>query len=93
MANTKQSRKRILQSEKRRLVNISRLSRIRTFIRKVDDAVKAKTQDVALEALRVAQIEIMKGGSKGTIHKRTASRWVSRLAHRVKKAFSLYAAA
>lgn len=84
MANTPQSKKRARQSETRYAVNKARRSRIRTFIRKVEEAITTGDFSAATEALRVAQPEIMRGVTKGVAHKNTASRKVSRLAGRVK---------
>lgn len=86
MANIKSARKRILQIEKRTAVNSARRRRIRTFIRKVVEAVKAEKIDEAKIALRNAQSEIMRGVTKGVLHKNTGARKVSRLAAMVKKA-------
>ena len=85
MANTKQSTKRAKQSLNRQAVNAARISRIRTFIRRVRDSLKAGDAAAALQNLRAAEPEIMRGASKGVLHKRTASRYVSRLAQAVKK--------
>ena len=85
MANTKQSTKRIGQTLKRQAVNGARMSRIRTFIRRVRDALKAGDAAAATASFRDAEPEIMRGVSKGVLHKRTASRYVSRLAQAVKK--------
>lgn len=84
MANTLQSKKRIRRNERRAVVNKARVSRIRTFIRKVEEALEAGDQAVALEALKAAQPEIMRGVTKGVLHKNTASRKISRLAKSVK---------
>ncbi|EBA08588.1 30S ribosomal protein S20 [Sagittula stellata] len=84
MANTPQSKKRARQSEKRFAVNKARRSRIRTFIRKVEEAIASGDQAAAQEALKVAQPELMRGVTKGVFHKNTASRKMSRLAARVK---------
>ena len=84
MANTDQSKKRARQSEARYAVNKARRSRIRTFLRKVEEAIAGGDAAVAAEALRVAQPELMRGVTKGVVHKNTASRKVSRLAARVK---------
>ncbi|MEL6198491.1 MAG: 30S ribosomal protein S20 [Pseudomonadota bacterium] len=85
MANSPQARKRVRQIEKRTLVNTMRRSRMRTFIRKVEEAIAAGDQSQALEALKTAQPEIMRGASKGIIHRNTASRKVSRLHQRIAK--------
>lgn len=84
MANTPSSKKRVLQIEKRTAVNTARRSRIRTFIRHVEEAIRSGDADAAREALRAAQPEIMRGSAKGVMHANTASRKVSRLSHRVK---------
>lgn len=85
MANTPSARKRIRQTERRTLVNKARRSRIRTFLRKVEEAIAGGDPAVAAAALRDAQPEIMRGVTKGVLHKNTASRKVSRLAQRVKR--------
>ena len=85
MANTPQARKRVRQLARRTTVNKSRRSRIRTFIRKVEEAIATGDQAQALAALRTAQPEIMRGASKGVFHKNTASRTVSRLHQRIAK--------
>ncbi|MEM9725016.1 MAG: 30S ribosomal protein S20 [Pseudomonadota bacterium] len=83
MANSPQAKKRIRQSEKRTAVNTARRSRIRTFIRKVEEAIASGDSEQAKTALREAQPEIVRGVSKGVLHRNTASRKVSRLAKRV----------
>jgi len=84
MANNPGARKRIRQTERRTAVNKARRSRIRTFIRKVEEAIASGDQDKAASALRQAQPEIMRGVTKGVLHRNTASRKVSRLSRRVK---------
>ena len=84
MANTEQSKKRARQSEARYAVNKSRRSRIRTFLRKVEEAIASGDAAVAREALQSAQPELMRGVTKGVVHKNTASRKISRLSARVK---------
>jgi len=84
MANTPQSKKRARQAERRTDVNKARRSRIRTFLRKVEEAITSGDQDVAKAALQAAQPELMRGVTKGVVHKNTASRKMSRLASRVK---------
>lgn len=84
MANTPSSKKRILQTAKRTAVNTARRSRIRTFIRRVEEAIRSGDADAAKAALQRAQPEIMRGAAKGVLHANTASRKVSRLAQRVK---------
>lgn len=84
MANSPQAKKRVRQTERRTAVNKARRSRIRTYIRKVEEAIASGDQSAAQEALKAAQPEIMRGASKGVVHKNTASRKVSRLNHRIK---------
>ncbi|MGR3272891.1 30S ribosomal protein S20 [Thalassococcus profundi] len=84
MANTPQSKKRARQNETRFTINKARRSRIRTFLRKVEEAIASGDKDAATTALRAAQPELMRGVSKGVFHKNTASRKISRLASRVK---------
>ena len=84
MANSPSSKKRARQTERRTEVNKARRSRIRTFIRKVEEAIAGGDAKVAAEALTAAQPELMRGVTKGVIHKNTASRKISRLASRVK---------
>ena len=84
MANTPQSKKRARQNLTRFAVNKARRSRIRTFLRKVEEAIASGNKDAALAALRSAQPELMRGVSKGVVHKNTAARKMSRLSSRVK---------
>ena len=76
--------KRARQTERRTEVNKSRRSRVRGFIRKVEEAIASGDQTAAAEALRLAQPELARGVSKGVVHKNTAARKMSRLASRVK---------
>ncbi len=84
MANTAQSKKRARQADARQDVNKARRSRIRTFLRKVEEALASGDAAVAAEALKNAQPELQRGVSKGVLHANTVSRKISRLAHRVK---------
>ena len=84
MANTPQSKKRARQIERRTAVNKARRSRIRTFLRKVEEAIAGGNAQVAADALKTAQPELMRGVSKGVVHKNTAARKISRLSSRVK---------
>ena len=84
MANTAQSKKRARQSEARYAINKARRSRIRTFLRKVEEAIASGDQTAAAAALKAAQPELARGVSKGILHKNTVSRKMSRLASRVK---------
>ncbi|OYX41617.1 MAG: 30S ribosomal protein S20 [Rhodobacterales bacterium 32-67-9] len=84
MANTPQSKKRARQNERRQDVNKARRSRIRTFLRKVEEAISSGNQETAAAALKAAQPEMARGVSKGVLHKNTFARKMSRLASRVK---------
>ena len=83
MANSRQARKRVRQNTRRATVNRGRLSRLRTFIRRVEEAIASGDKRQAEQALREAQPEIMRSASKAVVHRRTASRRVSSLARRV----------
>ncbi len=85
MANHKSSEKRNRQTIKRTENNRVRQSRIKTFIRKVEEAIAGGNKAAANEALKAAQPELMKGVTKGVLKKETASRKMSRLSSRVKK--------
>ena len=84
MANSPQAKKRARQNERRFAVNKARRSRIRTFLRRVEEAIASGDKSVAAEALRSAQPELMRGVTRGVLHKNTASRKISRLSARVK---------
>ncbi|MDT8858007.1 30S ribosomal protein S20 [Paracoccaceae bacterium Fryx2] len=84
MANSPQSKKRARQSDARYVVNKARRSRIRTFLRKVEEALASGNQEAAAAALRVAQPEMARGVTKGVLHKNTVARKMSRLSSRVK---------
>ncbi len=84
MANTKSAKKMVRKIARRTEVNKSRRSRVRTYVRKVEEAVAAGDKKAATTALKAAEPEIMRGVTKGVLHKNTASRKVSRLAARVK---------
>ena len=84
MANSPSARKRIRQIERRTAVNTARKSRIKTFIRKVEEAIASGDAAAAKSALQAAQPEIMRGAAKGVMHRKTASRKISRLSSRVK---------
>ncbi|NEX46362.1 MULTISPECIES: 30S ribosomal protein S20 [Paracoccaceae] len=84
MANSEQSKKRARQSEARYAVNKARRSRIRTFVRKVEEAIASGNAEAAVEALKNAQPELARGVTKGVLHKNTVSRKISRLSSRVK---------
>jgi small subunit ribosomal protein S20 len=84
MANSAQAKKRARQIERRTEVNKARRSRIRTYLKKVDEALESGDKSIAQQALKVVQPELMRGVSKGIMHKNTASRKMSRLSSRVK---------
>ena len=84
MANKPQSKKRARQIVRRQAVNKARRSRIRTHLRKVEDAIASGDGKAAQDALRLAQPELMRGVTKGIFHRNTAARKMSRLASRVK---------
>ncbi|MDQ7070642.1 MAG: 30S ribosomal protein S20 [Rhodobacterales bacterium] len=84
MANSPQAKKRARQNERRAAVNKTRRTRIRTFLRKVEEAIASGDKDNASAALRAAQPELMRGVTKGLFHKKTVSRKMSRLSARVK---------
>ena len=84
MANSAQAKKRARQNDKRFAINKARRSRIRTYLRKVEEAIASGDKDAATAALRAAQPELMRGVTKGVFHKNTAARKMSRLSARVK---------
>lgn len=83
MANTPQSRKRIRRNNKRADINTNRVSRIRSFVKKVEAAIEGGDKKAAAEALKDAQPELARGVARGVLHKNTASRKLSRLTKRV----------
>ncbi len=84
MANTSSAKKAVRKIAARTEVNKSRRSRMRTFLRKVEEAIESGKQDDAFAALRVAEPEIQRAAGRGILHRNTASRKVSRLSRRVK---------
>ena len=84
MANHKSSKKRILRNNKRNEINSNRISRIRTYIKKVEQLIENKDAKEAKSALSLAESEIMSAVSKNILHKNTASRKISRLAGKIK---------
>jgi small subunit ribosomal protein S20 len=83
MANTPQARKRIRRNERRAEINTTRVSRIRTFVKKVEAALDGGDKATAAEALKAAQPELARGVARGVLHKNTAARKLSRLTKRV----------
>lgn len=84
MANTSSAKKAVRKIARRTTVNKSRRSRVRTFVRKVEEAIASGDKAAAQSALKAAQPELMRAASKGAVPKNTASRKVSRLSRRVK---------
>lgn len=84
MANHHSAKIRIRRNARRRDLNISRLSAIRTFIKGVEKAIASGDKDSAAQALRVAQPHIARGVRAGVLHKNTAARKMSRLSAGVK---------
>jgi small subunit ribosomal protein S20 len=85
MANNPGAKKAIRKIERRTEVNTARRSRLRTFIRKFQEALDAGDATVAKTAFVAAQSELMRAVSKGVVHKNTGSRKVSRLAAQLRK--------
>lgn len=85
MANTKSAKKATRKIARRTEVNKARRSRMRTFVRSVEDAIAGGDKSAAAAALKAAEPEIIRAGQIGVIHRRTASRKVSRLTHQVAK--------
>ena len=83
MANTPQARKRIRRNDRRAEINGNRLSRIRTFVKRVEAALEGGDKTAAAEALKAAQPELARGVARGVLHKNTAARKMSRLTKRV----------
>lgn len=84
MANTTSAKKATRKIARRTAVNKARRSRVRGFVRKVEEAIASGDQTAAAAALKEAQPELMRAATKGVVHRNTASRKVSRLARRVK---------
>ncbi len=83
MANTSSAKKAIRKMARRTAVNRSRRSSIRTYIRKVEEAIASGDKTAALAAFTVAEPELVRGAQKGIFHKNTAARKVSRLSKRI----------
>ena len=84
MANTSSAKKATRKIARRAAINKNRRSRVRTYVRQVEEALAAGDKDAAAAAFEAAQPELMRAAGKGVIHKNTASRKVSRLAKRLK---------
>tara|TARA_B100000902_G_C26727527_1_gene629756 strand:- start:213 stop:479 length:267 start_codon:yes stop_codon:yes gene_type:complete len=86
MANTPSAKKRVRQITRKTEVNKARRSRIKTFIKKVEESISSGDVSNAMTAFKLAEPEIQRGVSKGIFHKNTASRKISRLSKRIKVA-------
>ncbi|MAN72979.1 MAG: 30S ribosomal protein S20 [Henriciella sp.] len=84
MANTRSAKKMVRKIARRTEVNTARRSRMRSFIRKVEEAIASGDKSAAQDALKAAQPEIMRAAGKGVLHKNTSARKISRLSARVK---------
>jgi small subunit ribosomal protein S20 len=84
MANTKSAKKAARVTVRRTAINKARRSRMRTFVRKVEEAITAGDKSAAEKALKSAQPELMRSAQKGILHKNTASRKISRLSARIR---------
>jgi small subunit ribosomal protein S20 len=84
MANIRSAAKAARKGKRREAINTARKSRVRTSVRKVEEAIASGDAKAAIEALRAAQPEIIRGANKKIMHKRAAARKVSRLTQRVK---------
>ena len=83
MANTPQAKKRIRRNTNRAEINGARVSRIRSFVKKVEQAIAGGDKKIAADALREAQPELARGVARGVMHKNTVARKLSRLAARI----------
>lgn len=83
MANTPQAKKRIRRNANRAEINGARMSRIRSYVKKVELALAGGDKQAAADALKAAQPELARGVARGVLHKNTASRKMSRLTKRV----------
>jgi|TARA_B110000495_G_C22674561_1_gene398491 small subunit ribosomal protein S20 len=84
MANTPSAKKRVRQLVRKTEVNKARRSRIKTFVKKVEESILKGDSVASINALKNAEPEIQRGVTKGIMHKNTASRKISRLSKRVK---------
>ena len=84
MANHKSAKSRIVRNNKRAVINGARRSRVRTFVKKVEAAIVAGDKDLANASFKTAESELMRAVRKGVFKMNTASRKISRLAHKIK---------
>lgn len=85
MANTKSAKKATRQIARRTVINKARRSRLRTAVRKVEEAIASGNRNAALTAMAEAEPAIIRAGQKGTVHRNAARRKVSRLVHQIAK--------
>ena len=85
MANIASAKKRIRSTNRKTIINKNRVSKIRTYERKVEEAITEGNHEIAMTALKVVQPELMAGVNKGVIHKSTMSRRISRYNSRIKR--------
>ena len=84
MAHTTSAKKRVRQTERRTIRNRARKSRLRTFVRRVEEAIASGDKQAAESAFKSAMPEMHRGVSKGVLHRNTAARKLSRLSARIK---------
>jgi small subunit ribosomal protein S20 len=83
MPHHESAEKRLRQTEKRTAVNRARMSRVRTFVKKVETAISSGDKAAAESAFQVAQPELHRATTKGVMHRNTVARKLSRLAARI----------
>ena len=88
MANTKSAKKATRVSARRATINKNRTSRVRSTVRKVEEAISSGNKEAAVTAMKAAEPELMRGAQKGILHKNTASRKISRLTSRIRALFA-----
>ena len=81
MANTKSAKKATRVSARRETINKNRTSRVRSTVRKVEEAISTGNKEAAVTAMKAAEPELMRGAQKGILHKNTASRKISAMSH------------
>ena len=84
MANTSSAKKMVRKIARRTEVNKARRSRVRTYVRRVEEAIKSGDRAAAAEAFKAAQPEMHRAVTRGVFHKKTVSRKLARLSARVK---------
>lgn len=85
MAHSRSAKKRIRQTERRTIANRSRTSRIRTYMKRVETAIAGTDKNAAQEAFAAVQPELMRGVSRGIVHRNMVARKLSRLSKRIKE--------